>query len=271
MLLFAIMAVMTAAASLAVLVPLARAATPGTGRLAAERAVYRDQLAEIGRDVERGVVRASEAGAARTEIARRLIKAGGDDQRTARAPGLVRLGSAVGLFGIPAVALAAYLALGSPDLPDQPLAARMAEADAGGLVARVAAHLAANPEDGSGWAVIGPVYLRLGRYDDAVRALGNADRLLGETAERAALTGEALFRAAGERMTPQARAAFERAVALDPKLERARFYLAVGLGQDGRRDEAMAAWKALIADAPADAAWLDEARAELAALEGGSP
>ena len=85
------------------------------------------------------------------------------------------------------------------------------------------------------------------------------------------MIGEAIARGAGERVTPEAKAAFERALAIDPKHVRARFYLAMGLGEEGRKDEAIAAWKALIAEAPADAPWLERARAELAALEGHAP
>ena len=149
MVLFALMAVMTVVASLAVLVPLARGAGPGLGRLAAERAVYRDQLAEIGRDLDRGVVDPREAEAARTEIARRLLKTGGEDERAAARPGLVRIAMLVGMIGIPAVALASYLSLGSPNLPDLPLAERPLPNDPAVLMAKVEEHLAADPDDGS--------------------------------------------------------------------------------------------------------------------------
>ena len=64
------------------------------------------------------------------------------------------------------------------------------------LVARVEAHLEQNPEDGRGWEVVGPVYMRLGRYDDAVKARRNTLRLLGPTAGREADLGEALTGAA---------------------------------------------------------------------------
>ena len=67
------------------------------------------------------------------------------------------------------------------------------------LVGQVEAHLEQNPEDGRGWEVVGPVYMRLGRYDDAVKARRNALRLLGPTAEREADLGEALTGAAERR------------------------------------------------------------------------
>jgi cytochrome c-type biogenesis protein CcmH len=109
--------------------------------------------------------------------------------------------------------------------------------------------------------------MRLGRFDDAVRALGNAKRLLGSTAERESLYGEALTRASGDVVTDEARAAFERALKFDPQEARSRFYLAYSLAQSGKKDEAISAWNALIASAPADAPWLGAARAELAKLQ----
>ncbi|MBB5754329.1 c-type cytochrome biogenesis protein CcmI [Prosthecomicrobium pneumaticum] len=268
MVLFVLMAAMTAAASIALLMPLARAPRGVVGRLAAERAIYRDQLAEIDREVARGVVPAAEAEAARTEIARRLLKTDGTEAAAPVRPGLARLALGLALIGVPAVALAAYLALGSPDMPDQPLAARPVPNDPAVMLARVEQHLAEDPNDARGWELVGPVYLRIGRYADAARAFENAGRLLGPDAEREAMRGEALYHAAGEKLSPEAKAAFDAALALDPKQDRARFFLALGLGAAGARDDAIAAWKALIADAPPDAAWLARARAELAALEG---
>ena len=79
------------------------------------------------------------------------------------------------------------------------------------LVGRVEAHLEQNPEDGRGWEVLGPVYMRLGRYDDAVKARKNVLRLLGPSAEREADLGEALTGAQNGIVTAEAKAAFDRA------------------------------------------------------------
>src|SRR4029078_3071261 len=112
-------------------------------------------------------------------------------------------------------------------------------------IARVATHLAANPDDGKGWEVIAPVYARMGRRDEAVAAYRNVVRLLGASAEREADLGEALTAQANGVVTPEARAAFERANATDAKAARPRFYLALALGQGGKKGEASAAWRAL--------------------------
>src|SRR5262245_50536192 len=74
MLQWLIMAVLTAVASIALLLPLYRRRAAGTND-EAEAAIYRDQLRELDREVERGVIGPAEADAARTEIGRRLLRA----------------------------------------------------------------------------------------------------------------------------------------------------------------------------------------------------
>lgn len=274
MLLWIAMAVLTAAASLVVLAPLGRR---GVRDAAADSAgsIYRDQLAELARDREAGLIAESEADAARVEIARRLLKvsdAGADKLRDGVV--LRRLAALVAIIGVPLIAVGTYLSIGSPNLADQPLAERRlasTDPELNGLVAKVETHLAAEPNDGKGWEVIGPVYMRMGRFDDAARAFDNSRRLLGATPDRDALYGEALVRIHGGLVTADAEQAFQSAVKGDPSNVRARFYLAMGLGQSGRKDEAAAAWKALIESSPADAPWLEPAKAQLAALDGTAP
>jgi cytochrome c-type biogenesis protein CcmH len=113
---------------------------------------------------------------------------------------------------------------------------------------------------------VAPVYTRLGRDTDAAHAWSRVIDTLGSTAERESNLGEALMRAAGGAVTPEAKAAFTRAAALAPDDSLPRFYLALALSQAGRTDEAKAAWQALL-HAPEDAAWVPAARAQLAALE----
>ena len=268
------MAVLAAAAALAVLAPLYRSPQGGRSERAQALAIYRDQLDEVDRDLGRDLIGDTEAGAARTEIARRLLRAGSgasDDGGGGNAG--ARQVATVAIIAMPLAALAFYLWVGSPQLPAEPLAARLSapveQQDVATLVARIEAHLAANPDDGKGWQVLAPVYRRLGRYDDAVKAYGEVVRLVGSTAETEADLGEAMVAASGGTVTPQARAVFERAAADDPKAARPRFYLALALGQEGKTDAAIAAWNALLADAPDNASWVPLARAELAKLEGG--
>jgi cytochrome c-type biogenesis protein CcmH len=268
------LALMTVAAILAVLWPLARRS--GNLRSGSDVAVYRDQLDEIERDRAAGMIEEREAAGAQVEVSRRLIAAVDAQAATAAAPSAAsaaatwrrRAVAVAALLVLPFGAAGFYLALGSPSLPDQPLAPRLAAAGSTqSLIARVESHLERNPEDGRGWEVIAPIYLRLGRFDDAVKARRHALRLGSETAERQAALGEALVFAANGVVTAEAKAAFEKSVALDGNGVQARYFLGLAAEQDGNRAQAAAIWRALVASAPPDAQWLDFVREALARVD----
>jgi cytochrome c-type biogenesis protein CcmH len=137
------------------------------------------------------------------------------------------------------------------------------------LVAQVERHLEKNPTDGRGWNVLAPVLERLGRYDDAVRAYRNVLAYNGESAERRSDLGEALSAAAGGVVTAEAKAEFERAHALNADEPKANYFLGLAAEQDGRKDDAAAIWRALLAKAPADAPWRALLQSSLARVGGG--
>ena len=275
MLFWLIAALMTLTACLAVLVPLVRrppAGAPDTER-GHDLEVYRDQLDEVGRDEGRGLIGRAEAEEARAEISRRILRltAGDAGEAAARSPMMPRLTGMTAVLAVPAIAWGLYAALGSPGLPGEPLAQRLAKSPADSsiqeLVGRAEAHLAANPADGRGWDVLAPIYLRLGREGDAVRAYQNAIRLNGASAERESGLGEAMAYEAGGIVSAEATEAFARALTLDPGQAKARFYLASALVQEGRLAEAAGAWRALAASLPAGSPWQSPVAEALAGTE----
>jgi len=274
MILWIAMGVAAAVAAAAALAPLF--AGRRSGEAPDPAAIYRDQLRELESEIDRGLVSPSDAEAARVEISRRLLHASRDDE-TGAGSGRGWTWAAASLIVVaPVAAVGMYVFLGSPSLPDQPLAAREAapteQADFPTLIARVEDHLAENPDDGRGWEVVAPAYLRMGRFSDAAEAFANASRILGATAGRETNYGEALVWQNQGLVDEEARAAFQRAVAQDPSQVRARFYLARALEQEGATDEAIAAWRELLADAPGSGApWVDAARTALAGLTGETP
>lgn len=281
MLLWVFIALLTAAAIMAVLLPLGRA--PAFADAAGHaRRVYRDQLRELERDREEGLIRPEEAEAARAEIGRRLLAAdtvdggsaglqAGPEQGNAQARRATALAA---LIGIPVLAMSLYLSLGAPQLPGAPLAGRLQQPSAGSdietLIAQVEGRLATHPEDGRGWDVIAPVYLRLGRARDAIRAYENAIRLVGSTAMRQTGLGEAILMAEEGVVTEDARRAFEAAAALDPQAVAPRFYIGLAAEQEGDEAAAAETWRALLADAPADAAWRSPVAEALARVDPGA-
>jgi cytochrome c-type biogenesis protein CcmH len=272
MLFWFLLALMTGAAVFSVLWPLGLRRGMNQPARAADIAVYRDQLSEVERDRARGLIPESEAEAARVEIARRLLGASKEKPEETAAEGALgrkRFVAVAALVGIPAAALLLYFSIGSPWLSEPDVAARGASpvANIATLLARVENHLAEKPDDGRGWELLAPIYLRLGRTADAVKARENALRLLGETADRQADLGEALVADANGVVTANARGAFERAHALDGGQPKALFFLGLAAEQDGRKDEAERIWRALAAETPADAPYLPAVREGLERLK----
>jgi cytochrome c-type biogenesis protein CcmH len=271
MMLWFALALMTGAAMSAIAWPLTRQAR--TLRSGSDLAVYRDQLDEVRRDQAAGRIGDSEAEAAQVEVSRRLLAAA--DAEAAQAAAMPMPGSrrrAVALAALLIVSFgsaATYLSLGSPMVPGQPLASRDPSQSIDGMIAQVEGHLARNPNDGRGWEVIAPVYLRLGRVEDAVKARRNAIALNGETSERQAGLGEALVAASDGRLTPEARKSFTRAVELDGGNIKARYFIGVAAEQDGQPAAAVAIWRAMLAGAPADAPWAEFIRQEVTRVSGG--
>ncbi|MET0874999.1 MAG: c-type cytochrome biogenesis protein CcmI [Pseudolabrys sp.] len=274
MILWTIFGLMTAAAIAAVLLPLVRRrAEEFSGN---DIAVYRDQLGELDRDRAAGLIGKSEAEAARVEISRRLLAAAdaaesatvaSDPTSAAR---FRRFIVAAALLLLPAGAGALYVRLGSPELASPPAGDALQsekQTQIENLVARVEVHLQGNPKDGRGWEILAPVYMQLGRYSDSVNAWRNALALLGESADREANLGEALMAEANGVVTIEAKAAFVRAVTLDNTIVSARYYLGRAAEQDGKREEAAKIWRDLIAEAPAEAHWVNDVRAALARVE----
>ena len=269
-----VLAGMAACAVLAALWPLLRPPTTMKADPAAnEAAFYKAQLEEIRRDVERGLLPQGEAESARAEAARRLIAAASDPSEAPPPARRTRFAAAVLIaVGLPAIAFSLYGRLGQPMLPDEPLASRkVAPQSDGGIeaaVAAVEARLVAKPDDGKGWAVIAPVYMRLERYAEAAHAYAEALRILGEDPLRRAAYGEALVAAAGGVVTDDARQAFDRALTDHPGQPQARYYLALAAEQDGKKADAIKDYQALLANSPPDAAWRSMVNAHLAALNG---
>ena len=265
---------MTLAAVACVVWPLSKSCFPVLSVCGDDLPFYRDQLRALERDVADGYVCAAEAAGSRAEIARRLIAAA--DRPTAAVPDagrqrrLFATASAVAI-ALPFASLLFYKHIGAPQLGDLPLAARLAAPDPNDLPAAIAhleGHLATHSKDGRGFAALAPIYMRLGRYADAAQAFERVLALLGETADRRVALGEALLQAGGGTVTPDAKAAFAKALVDDPKLPQARFYLGLAALQDGDKDQARALWSGLASDAPPEASWRPMVEARLAALDG---
>ncbi len=273
------LALMTGAAALAVLLPLSRRSTVETlSEAEADTAFYKSQIADIERDLARGLVEPAEAENTRVEAARRLLAAqrrAGPDVAMAGGTHRRRIAALAVLIGVPLVSLPLYLAVGRPDMPAQPLASRQQDSpeqmEFVQALAKIEKHLAQNPDDGRGWEVVSPFYMQMGRFDEAVRGFSTAIRTLGETPQRLENLGEAQVAAADGIVTADARATIDKALAKDPTLVRARFYRALAAEQDGRREDAVRHYTDLVKDLPADIPLTQRVRETITRLGGPPP
>ena len=280
MLLWLVIIALSAATAVALGWPLLRPskAAPLASSDAGSRAVYADQLAEIDADLSRGLIAPADAEAAKIEISRRILAQASGTADLTGTSGVEAVPAAVrfGLIAlVPIAAAAVYAAIGSPSLPARPFSAVAQHKgnlpgaqDIDKLVAQVEARLREVPDDGRGWEVLGPVYMRQQRFDEARQAFNRAIALLGESPRRLSSLGEAAIKAAGGDVTDEARNAFERLLKLEPGRTEAKFWLAMAREQRGELAQAAEEYRALLAAAPADAPWRAVVEERLAAVSG---
>ncbi len=228
-------------------------------------AVYRRQLSEIDDLAARGLLPDAERRSARTEAARRLLAAAEATPAAAGAGRSGRIAVIVAAALVPLLAVAAYLFVGSPQTPDQPYARRLAiwtqEAGANDtadqltapeMAAVLRAVVAKRPAD-----PVPLVYLAHAEVDsdDPVAAEQDLKKAIALDPNRGQLwqlLGETITMQAGDDLSPEARAAFERAMALDPKLPAPHYYLGRAKIAAGDISGGVQEWNTLLGLIPAD-------------------
>ena len=123
-----VFATMTGAAVLAFLWPLAGKPRVAPGRRV-EVNLYHAELADIERDVTRGLMTVDDGEAARTEAARRLLGATTEEPAPVGRQG-AKIASLLVILAVPLLTVGLYLRLGAPDYVDMPLQARLQAAPA---------------------------------------------------------------------------------------------------------------------------------------------
>jgi len=222
--------------------------------------VYRRQLAEIDELAERGLIGESERRGAHAEAGRRLLAAA-DKPGDAWDAEPAGRGAVMAVAVVaPALALALYIAVGTPGLGDQPFAARLKGWQEANPASLAPPELAAvlrkvvgeRPNDVEGLRYLAIAEGASQNPGGAVRALRQALSLAPERADLWEMMGEALTFEANGQVTPEAAAAFEQTLRLDPRSVGARFHLARRKLAAGDRAGADADWSALLADLPLD-------------------
>jgi cytochrome c-type biogenesis protein CcmH len=280
----------TVAAALAAVVvavlagALRRTRGPATGSAEADFRVYKDQMAEIDRDLARGTIAPDEAGRLRAEVGRRLLEAdraradagGAGASQGASLPALLAVAALILPGG-----LATYWWLGVPGYPDLPLQARLQAIDAGiaarptqaeqlermglsrdpELDQRLQAELAAITDPDALRAKY-RAYLLAGEMGNAVRTQERLLDLLGAEAgaqDHADLALALALEAEGY-VSPEAEAALRETLRRDLSNELARYLVGEMFLQGGRFDQAFRFWRPIAEDGNPAAPWVASVR-----------
>ncbi len=281
MTLWLVLLAVTAGVLVALLVPLFRQYRPSPSRARRALAIYRDQLAELQREIDAERLLATEAKLAETEIQRKMLAsadAANPAETTAAAPARGWTAPAALLLiatVVPIGAFAVYLLVGSPGVPSYPFDparaaaeahARQQVAEMTALVDKLAQRLKQEPNSLEGWGLLARSYRALHRSSEAAQAYERAYALSGNDVRYAGDYGEALILAADGQVTTSAQALFEQVMKADASEPRARFYLGLAKAQAGEAREALAMWRSLEVDSPPDAAWLPAVRDLIASV-----
>lgn len=265
--------------------------------------VYRDQLAEVDRDLARGTLSTDEAQRLRVEVSRRLLEA---DRALGQVKAATLSGSLIWAGAVVVVLLAGsiwlYDRMGAPGYADLPLAVRLAEADEGyrtrpaqaemvatlpavqpadpgeevaALLDKLRAAVAARAEDTVGLDLLARNELGLGNFDAAYQAQTKLLAVLQDkaTADQHLVAAQILIAQAQGYVSPEAEAHLIEVLRRDPKHGMARYMVGLMFAQNDRADRAFEMWNALVEEGPTDAPWVQAALADIetAALQAGIP
>lgn len=273
-----VFAAMTAATVALLLLPLVRARKQeAPSRAAYDLTVYKDQLAEVGREVERGTLSADQAEAARTEIQRRILALGDLGQSGKASRGRVLAAAVVVLVVVPLVGFGAYALLGHPTLPDQPYSARAdkikAMQDQAGfiknMVESLTARLEKQPNDGKGWAMLGRSLRVMGETEKSMDAYKKAvAQLPGDVQVRLEYGAMLLAQVPqGGTLPAEFVRLMREIVVVDPKNPDALYFTGLAEVQAGNPAKARDLWRRLVALLPEGSDERKEVQTQLDALQ----
>jgi cytochrome c-type biogenesis protein CcmH len=250
--------------------------------------IYKDQLVEVEKDIEKGVLSKSESDAARIEVSRRILLADKrskiEKQTSSNSQNHNKIITFIILIFILAGSLSIYAFLGNPRLPDMPLQTRLAEikelrsqrisqeeaellvpdeiieapSDYLALVSKLRNAMKERPNDMQGLRLLALHEFRLGKYRSARKAHLKIINALGDTATAKDLIdfAEVMIVATNGYVSPEAEFILRRGLEMKPNDGRARYYSGLSMAQSGRPDVTLRLWENLLDEGPDDAPWV---------------
>ncbi|MBT4888910.1 MAG: c-type cytochrome biogenesis protein CcmI [Rhodospirillales bacterium] len=245
-------------------------------RQAYDIAVYKDQLAEVERDLKRNTITVSEAENIRYEIQQRVLATQNDEAgksgEIVTKPSFFILAIVV---IIPIFSAALYLDMGSPDTPDYPHAERndtqapqphnadnSDAPDMDEVIATLQERLKQSPDDIEGWSMLARSLMVVDRYDEAAQTYKKIYEMTGDIMDKSEYA-EAALMANNSVFTPVILTIFHEISKADPLDPRARFYIGMEALQSGNVQAALQIWIDLLYISPPDAPWFSTVEAQI--------
>ena len=280
---------MSALAALVIFAAVNRQRTASTPNAAYDLQVYKDQLSEIDRDLDRGILNDDDAARARTEVSRRILEADRavqQDKATTQIGPKGALVIGVALVATVGLALLVYTQLGAPGYRDLPIAERIAIIEEGRaarasqeqaeaevppmprlevsdeleeMVVQLRTIIERRPDDIQGIRLLAQNEARLGNFRAARLAQARLITLLDEdvTALEHIDMAEMMILGAGGYVSPEAETQLRTGFEMDPRNGTARYYAGLMYAQQGRPDLAFPIWRDLLAESTGDAPWVE--------------
>jgi cytochrome c-type biogenesis protein CcmH len=274
-------ALLSAITLLLLSLPLVRKPEETADRSDFDLTVFKDQLKELEKERERGLISDEDAETAKLEIQRRMLAA--DDKRQKQSktgndsPVLtVVLSSVVGIVVLGG-ALGLYFKLGSVGFSDVPYASRNIEGERRALanlqgqgqdisagIAQIKNHLNENPGDVEAWIMLGRSLRLSGRGDEAVEAVAQAVDLTNRHPAVLVDYAETRIFAAQGGVDAESFTVLDEALQKDPSLLKARFYFGYAKAEAEDYQGALQEWTDLKIMSPSDAPWMGQLEDQMA-------
>lgn len=220
-------------------------------RATMNRDIYRDQLADIDRDLQAGTIDVVQAEQARQELERRVL-----EEVAAPLEAPVRRKRGLGVAAtialvLPIASIALYLHLGNleglnavPHVADSLSSITPEQFEQ--LTQKLAKHLQDKPDDVTGWTMLGRAYRATGRDADAAMAFGRAAALKPADANLLADQAESLALSRNKTLAGEPTQLLERALKVDP--DNAKALALAGSAAFDRKDyrAAIGYWERLL-------------------------
>ena len=263
-------AVLIVVALLFVVPPLLRRRAGRRDVTGPDLAIYRDQMADLERDLQSGALAADRYEQARSELERRLAEELESDSTPFAVAGEGNVIAGIVIAGLPMLAIAIYLVIGSPRALDpvettpEEAAHSVTAEQIEQMVAKLAQRLEISPDDPAGWSMLGRSYSALGRFKEAAEAFGRAVKLMPAEAQLLADYADALGMAQGRSLKGEPSRIIARALAADPDHFKSLALAGTAAFEIGDYAAAIRHWERLAQKIPADSEFAQSIAASLA-------